>query len=111
MNIKDLSNSIVGGLSHDSEELQYAIDPLTIMAIMQLVSTIITAIQGCKKTPKQAVELVKDPGFLNKLRLTWMVYRSDYKGNKTKLHNIILDKGSKLSEQDFEQLFNSDDTK
>lgn len=65
--LEEKANVIAGGMRGENPTV--AIDPATIFAIIGVITQVIKLYQGCKQTPTQAAEAMKEPNWWQRWRL------------------------------------------
>lgn len=99
----------IAGEAKGGEMIEVAIDPITIMAIINLIVEIMKMFKDCKKTPTEAKVTMSSPNWIQKWRLRGMI-RQELKKHGSKedpnaVLNSILNQGNSLSVQEVAILY------
>jgi hypothetical protein len=93
----------------NEDKMTVVIDPITIMAIISLITQVIKLYQSCQQTPAQAQAHMSGIGWWNRWKLSRMVNRtipSDSSVSADDVYNALLNHSKGITVEDVAQLYN-----
>lgn len=88
----------------NAENKQFGIDPMTVLAILQLMLTVIRVIYGCRSTRSGAKQIIKKPGVISRLMMRRVIAKQFKASERKAVYNALLQVSGTLSEKELDNI-------
>jgi hypothetical protein len=100
--LKEIANRV--GVYANAENEKFTIDPFTILAIINMILTLIRIIYECRNNRDSAKKIIKSPGPISKFFLRRQVNRNFSGEERKAVYNAMLTVSGQLSDIEIDNL-------